>query len=137
MNTTARDLQDITEGTDIYSVLGEPEDPGSDWHELRSAQLSGNDYIFLSARINTKLANKSSLTEFVLDIYQIMETSNERAKIFIYSEHILGKPEFAEFSVNWSHGEVKDFHIRPVKNLEQKEFIRTIFEHSGQLVGAA
>lgn len=137
MNTSAQELHNMPEGTDIYSVLGEPEDPTSDWHELRSAQLSGNDYIFLSARVNTKLANKSSLTEFVLDIYQIMETCNERAKIFIYSEHVLGRPEFAEFQVNWHHGEVKDFHIRPVKNVAQKEFIRTIFEHSGQLMGAA
>ena len=139
MNASMHNLmqQGDSKGTDIYSVLGEPDDPSSDWGELRCAQLSGYDYIFLSRRVNSKLANKTSLSEFIIDVYQIMETSHDRAKLFIYSDSALGKPEFAAFHVNFKNGEVREFHISPIKNLEQKEFIRTIFDHSGMLVGSA
>jgi len=130
-------FQNEKERTDLYSVLGEPEDPCSDWSELRFTQLSGYDYIFLSGRINSKLANKSTLNEFINDVYQITESSQERAKIFVYLDTMVGRPEFAAFHVNVVQGEVRDFHINPIKNLEQKEFIRTIFNHSGMLVGSA
>ncbi len=130
-------LTPYTEDTDIYSVLGEPGDPASDWNELRCAELSGYDYIFLSAKVNSKLANKTSLSEFIIDVYQLMETTHDRAKLFIYSPSSVGKPEFASFEVNWKSGMVKDFHVTPIKSLGQKEFIRTIFDHSGMLAGAA
>ncbi len=126
-----------SQDTDIFSVLGEPEDPSSDWSELRCAQLSGFDYIFLSAKINSKLANKASLSEFIMDVYQVMESSHERAKLFIYSPRPGGRPEFASVDVNWRSGLVKDFHIKPVQNPGQKEFIRTLFEHSGMMAGVA
>ncbi len=126
-----------SENTDIYSVLGEPEDPASDWNELRCAQMSGNDFIFLSSRINSKLANHTTLSEFILDLFQIMESTRERAKMYIYQKSHFGKPEFAEVEVNWKNGLVRDFHITPVKNLGQKDFIRTIFDHSGLLMGEA
>tara|TARA_R110000868_G_scaffold365697_1_gene628594 strand:+ start:811 stop:1221 length:411 start_codon:yes stop_codon:yes gene_type:complete len=122
---------------DIFSVLGEPEDPSSDWNELRCAQLSGFDYIFLSAKINSKLANKASLSEFILDLYQVMESSHDRAKLYIYSPTTSGRPEFACVQVNWANGLVKDFHISPIKNPGQREFIRTLFEHSGMMAGVA
>lgn len=137
MNGTIHELSAVSEGTDLYSVLGEPDDPNSDWEELKCAQLSGYDYVFLSRRINKKLANKTSVSEFILDLYQILETSHERAKIYIYSASHVGKPEFASFEVNWKRGTVSDFHVRPIQNLEQKEFIRTIFDHSGMLIGQA
>lgn len=130
-------LVQYSQDTDIYSLLGEPEDPSSDWSELRCAQLSGYDYIFLSAKINSKLANKTSLSEFINDVYQIMQTTHDRAKLYIYSSSSVGKPEFAGFEVNWKGGIVRDFHVSPIKNLGQKEFIRTIFDHSGMLAGVA
>lgn len=123
--------------TDIYTILGEPEDPNSNWADLRYAQLSSYDYIFLSAEINSKLANKISLSEFMNDVYQIMQTCSERAKMFIYSQNALSKPEFATFNLNWQNGSVKDFHISPLKDVEQKNFIRTLFDHSGMLIGNA
>ncbi len=137
MNAYIQETQRASEGTDLYSVLGEPEDPNSDWDELKCTQLSGYDYVFLSRRINKKLANKTTLSEFILDVYQILETSHERAKIYIYSSNNIGKMEFAGFDINWKRGTVSDFHITPVKNVEQKKFIRTLFEHSGMLVGEA
>lgn len=121
---------------DLFSILGEPGDPNSDWSEIRFAQLAGHDYMFISTRVNRKLANKSTMSDFILDAYQIMGTTHEKAKIYIYVDHPFQKPEFAFFDINWFHGEVKEFHIRPVKNLDQKEFIRTVFEHSGLLLEA-
>jgi len=129
--------QDYVELTDIFTVLGEPEDPSSYWKELRFASLSGYDYIFISRNINSKLANKTSLSELLIEIYQLVETNHDRAKIFIYSDSNIGKPEFACFSINWKGTHIRDFKINPINNLEQKEFIRTIYEHSGVLVGTA
>ncbi|WP_086931819.1 hypothetical protein [Agarilytica rhodophyticola] len=123
--------------TDIYTILGEPHDPASHWAELRYAQLSSYDYIFLSANINSKLANKTALSDFMNEVYQIMETCHERAKVFIYSQQTLTSPEFASFTINWQDEQIKDFHINTIKDVEQKNFIRTLFDHSGMLIGNA
>lgn len=137
MSSLAHDLSPANHESDLYSILGEPEDPNSDWSEIRFAQLAGYDYMFISSRVNRKLANKSTMSEFILDAYQVMETTHERAKIYIYTQNNLGRPEFASFDINWRSGEVKEFHIRPIKNLDQKDFIRTIFDHSGMMVGSS
>ena len=138
MNAVVHQLSESTpDCIDIYSILGEPEDPSSSWNEVKSAQLSGYDYIFLSAKINSKLANKTSLSELLVELFQLLETKLDRAKIFIDTDSALSKPEFASFDVNWVSGRVKDFRISPVKNLEQKEFIRTLYEYSGMLIGTA
>lgn len=125
------------EETDVYSVLGEPQDPNSDWAELRMIRLAGYDYLFISHRLNTKLVNCTQLNEFLLDLYPIMATNGERAKIFIYSNSESGKPEFSALDINYRNGKLREFHVSTIKNLRQKEFIRTIFEHSGMLVGTA
>ncbi|MFL0809256.1 MAG: hypothetical protein K6L76_02460 [Agarilytica sp.] len=130
-------MPDVFQGTDIYSVLGEPADPSSNWGEMRCTQLSGYDYIFLSSKVNSKLASLTTLSEFVSDIYHMMQTSPDRAKIFIYSHSPAGTTEFAAFEVTWKNGEIRDFSIRPIKNMGQKEFINTIFDHGDMLVGAA
>lgn len=127
----------VLQGTDIFSVLGEPADPTSCWSEMRCTQLSGYDYIFLSSKVNSKLASLDTLSEFVSDIYHMMQTSPDRAKLFIYTYSPVGTVEFAAFEVNWKNGEIRDFNIRPIKNMGQKEFINTIFDHGDMLVGAA
>ena len=125
--------ESFSETVDIYTLLGEPDEPTSHWNELRIAQLQAFDYIYFSSRINTKLAGKTALQSFLIDVFQIAETRADRAKIFIYLEKGMAKPDFFEFRLSWTGNKIKEFHIENIDNPKNKEFIRTMFEYSSGL----
>ncbi len=122
---------------DIYSILGEPEDPKSSWSDLRIAQLQGFDYIYFSSKINTKLACKTALQEFLIDLFQIADSKSDRARVFIYMENSIGTPEFFAFNLSWYGNKIREFKIDTIDNPRNKEFIRTMFEYSSLVMTVA
>lgn len=122
--------ESFSETIDIYTLLGEPGDPNSHWNELKIAQLQAFDYIYFSSRINTKLAGKTALQAFLMDVFQLADSRADRAKIFIFVEKTMGKPDFFEFQISWAGNKVKEFKIQNIDNPKNKEFIRTMFEYS-------
>jgi hypothetical protein len=130
-------MQQDLKGLDFNSIIGEPGDPNSAWHELRLAELSGCDYIFLSRRLGRKLKYRETLQDFILEIYDLLDSGPDRTRFFIYSVNNMGREEFDALNFTWKQGNFRDFNISTIKNIEQKEFIRTIYDHSALLLGPA
>ncbi|VUD47289.1 hypothetical protein TDB9533_00997 [Thalassocella blandensis] len=124
----------FSETVDIYTLLGEPGDPKAFWGELKVVQLQGFDYIYFSSKINTKLAGKTALQAFLIDVFQLADTRAERAKIFIYVENTIGKPDFFEFRISWAGNKIKEFNIENIDNPKNKEFIRTMYDYSSGIL---
>ncbi len=130
MSLFAPDLAPASRGTDIYSVLGEPDDPASYWKELRFFSTPDTDYIFISRKLNTMLAAKSSIAEFIIDVLQVFETQVERTELYIYAKSEVATVDFAAVKFRWMGGTVQDFHIVPVKLVKEKRALHACYDDS-------
>jgi len=135
MNAQADLAEPIEKFVDFNTLLGDPTNPCSHWNELRCAELSGCDYLFISRELSTKLTDRATLKEFIIEIYDLLNTGPERSRFFIYSENELGRFEFNALHFSWRDGQFREFNISAIKNIDQKDFVRTIFDHSAYLLG--
>jgi hypothetical protein len=116
--------------TDIFSLLGEPDDAKADWRDLRYIRFAGFDHIFFSSRINSLLANKAALEAFLLDVFQLLENQQDNCKFFLYNEKNWGDQDFFHFDAQWRHNGPVDFKVKGIESTREKKCIRTLFQRS-------
>lgn len=119
---------------DVFSVLGDPEDPNSDWSQVRYTEMVGSDYIFLNEEIVAAFQCANALQAFLLDIFLLIGSSPDRAQLLTVKTSDNGKPSFATLNTSWNNGNLEKIILdtHPVDKTDT--FVHTLYEHSYRFV---
>lgn len=108
-------------------------DPSSVWYDLKIAEMSDCDYVFAPDAVCRQVNSLEGLSTFITNIQTILGTQ-ARTVLVSYWHDRYRELHFEKYDLEWSD----DIAISWKKNLlddsPQLDFIRTIYEHSEQLM---
>ncbi len=100
------------------------------WSNLRYAELSGADYIFIPSQINPKLNDPTFLNSVLPRIYEVADSEPGRAKLYVVNDRF-EMPSFYTLSVETkSGGRISGTSLEAINSREQVKFMHTLYSHS-------
>lgn len=116
-----------------YLVL-ELTDPKSVWYDIRLAEMSGCDYIFVPQYLFSAFDEIYPLQEFLINLESISNTRATRAKLIGYKQDSDNLLHFERIVIDWAGDIALCWRKESLEFSPQLEFIEMLFEHSEAFV---
>lgn len=120
--------------TTLETFLNELTDPDSVWYDLKVAEMSGCDYVFVPDAVCRQLATSKSVQIFLKKIHTILGSHKSRTVMISYWHDRYQQLHFERFNVQWTSGMVTKVSKALLDGNSQLDFIRMLFEHSEPLI---
>ena len=134
MNLNPTALHHINQENSLERFLGELADRRSLWHDLRVAEMSGHDYVFVPDAACRQLNSVSTITSFLNNVQTILGSSKTRTLLIGYWHDRYREQHFEKYCVKWSNGAVMGVERELLNGSPQFDFIKMLFEHSEKLI---
>lgn len=116
-----------------YLVL-ELTDPKSVWYDIRLAEMSGCDYVFVPHYLFAAFDEIYPLQEFLTNLEAISNTRATRARLIGYRQDSDDFMLFERIVINWAGDIALSWHKENLKHSPQLEFIDMLFQYSEPFV---
>lgn len=124
----------INQDNALERFLGELADRRSLWYDLRVAEMSGQDYVFVPDAVCRQLNTVRTVTNFLTNIQTILGSSKTRTLLISYWHDRYREQHFEKYRVEWIDGAVAGLRRELLDGSPQFDFIKMLFEHSEKLI---
>lgn len=132
MNTIANRQRSpaISGDNPIDTLLHELSDRSSLWYDLRIAEMSGYDYVFVPDAACRQLSSLHHLQKFFSNVQTILGTGPSRTVLISYWHDQQRTLHFERYNIDYTDGIALSWRKELLDNNPQMEFIHVLFEHS-------
>jgi hypothetical protein len=122
----------------LYSSLDhfiqELTDPDSIWRDIRFAEMSGCDYVFVPHYLFDAFDQLYPLQEFLMNFETISNIKATRAKLIGYTHYEENLFHYEKILINWAGEIALSWHKEHVSTPTQVDFLDMLFTHSSSLL---
>ncbi len=125
---------DSKQESTLDRFIGELSNTSSIWYDLKVAEMSGCDYLFVPDAICRQFSCAKSIQNFLNKIQAILGSHRTRTTVVAFWHDRYQLLHFERYSIQWSNGVAQQLQKELLDDSPQLDFIRMLYEHSEPLI---